>query len=206
MLSFWPFAWFPFHTVSKVSFTPSHTNFFTATTFLTPPSPAGPCPCLLCPKGLLSSSVKTFSSPSPIWGETDPNWKSNPGFPCGNVDINCGLAGSGAFSVFSTGTGREDSGVIEHWYPGVGLVFSCCLVLSICASLKPSESPACFLCVQKLIPLKGKLLMLSRALSSTETFEAGFSCSSFRVPQSRGLLPFKSLGRFQADVSGRSTH
>lgn len=85
-------------------------------------------------------------------------------------------------------------------------MLSCSLFLSFHACLKPSGSPACFLRVQNLLLLEGKLLTLARAVRSAETFEAGFSCSSFHVPQSRGLLPFKSLGRFGADVRGRNTN
>lgn len=106
--------------------------------FCLPASPAGPRQSPVCPKGLLSSSVKAFppSSPltSPSQGERDPSRKPSPGFPCANVQRK-----SRAGPVLSMGipslhgnlrTHRGDCQVIFYWYSKAGLIFSCCLVLS----------------------------------------------------------------------------
>lgn len=63
---------------------------------------------------------------------------------------------------------------IDSW---AGFVLSCCLFSSVCTSLKRGESPAQpFLCVQNLVLLKGKPLMLAGAERGAGV---GISCSYF---------------------------
>lgn len=197
--------------MSKISCPLNRTDFFTATTFLSSPSPAGPRRGWLCPKGLLLSSVKAFSSPPLPWGETDPNWKSNPGLPCGNVGDHCGLPRRWCIPRAlrgEPGSSRQPQGGQRRlwgYFPWIAWrSVQLLLVFKLLHVLKAWRISCVFLARAKCGSCGRKTLV--RAVRSAETFEAGFSCSSFRVPPSRGLLPFKSLGRFGADVSGRSTN